>query len=107
MFVKPADAEQYLHRRSFHHNHMSKRTSFSQYRRAVLICTDTPDRVAKIERMTDKVLRSGYQFYELYHAEPKALSLSTANILNNLNEDSNTIISGQGEEQKAVTFVFP
>ena len=102
MFVKPTDADQYLHRRSHHPLHMFKSIPFSQYRRAVLICTDPTRRVENIKRITNKFLKSGYSFHELYKSEILALSISREILLDTNKENVDT-----DGEVKTITFVLP
>ena len=45
LHIKPTDANRYLNRKSYHSQHTFRATPFSQFRRAVLICSDSIDRV--------------------------------------------------------------
>ena len=81
MFVKPTDSARYLHRRSDHSLHMFKAIPFSQFRRAVVICTGTTQRDQCLEIMMKKFIDSGYKPQELITAKERALALDRAFIL--------------------------
>ena len=111
MYIKPTDSMQYIHRRSFHPEHMFRSLPYSQYRRAVILCSDPVQRVQHIKRMTEKILKSGYHFHELYLAELRALSLSREELLKSINQDGNKIKPEEqesyGNGPKTTTFVLP
>ena len=51
MFVKPTDSSRYLNRRSDHSQHTFRGIPFSQFRRAVVICSNFGEKINCIERM--------------------------------------------------------
>ena len=81
LFVKPTDASRYLNRRSDHGPHTFKSTPFSQFRRAVVICSNENDRNQSILYMEKKFLDSGYKQTEIDAAKEKALCLNRETIL--------------------------
>ena len=81
LFVKPTDASRYLNRRSDHGPHTFKSTPFSQFRRAVVICSNDDDRNQSILYMAKKFMDSGYKQTEIDVAKEKALSLNRETIL--------------------------
>ena len=90
LFIKPTDASRYLHRRSDHRPHTFRSTTFSQFRRAVVICSNKDERVQAISYMARKFVNSGYKQAEIDTAQEKALHLDRMEILKTLprpNED--------------------
>ena len=81
MFVKPTDASRYLHRRSDHGTHTFRSTPFSQFRRAIVICSKEEDRVRSIMYMAKKFTDSGYKQAEIDIAKDKALKLDRNELL--------------------------
>ena len=81
LFVKPTDASRYLHRRSDHGSHTFRSAPFSQFRRAVVICSNPVERNQSILYMAKKFLDSGYKKIEIDAAKEKALSLDRMKIL--------------------------
>ena len=81
LFVKPTDSPTYLNRRSYHSQHVFKSLPYSQFRRAVLVCSDPSDRAAAIEYMQDKYLKCGYKEEDLNQAKSLALALDRGVIL--------------------------
>ena len=81
MYIKPTDSHRYLNRRSYHSKHTFSGMPFSQFRRAVLICSDIVDRDYHIQRMYDKFLNSGYKEEHLIAARDRAISLNRCDIL--------------------------
>ena len=81
VFIKPTDADRYLHRRSDHSAHGFKGIPTSQYRRAVIICSNVDDRLACINYMEQKFIRSGYTEEELKEPKGKALLMDREEIL--------------------------
>ena len=81
LFVKPTDSMRYLHRRSDHSPHMFKAIPYSQFRRAVVICSSDKERDLHIDRMKRKFLDSGYYDSELDAAKTRALKIDRKSIL--------------------------
>ena len=81
MFVKPTDATRYLHRRSDHSPHTFKSMPFSQFRRAVVLCTNQDDKIQCINYIANKLLNSGFKDTEIENAREKALKLDRQAIL--------------------------
>ena len=81
LFIKPTDSPVYLNRRSFHSKHSFRSLPYSQFRRAVVICSNCTDRVDSINYMYGKFLTCGYSEVELYINKFKALSLCRETIL--------------------------
>ena len=59
LFVKPTDSPTYLKRRSYHNQHVFKALPYSQFRRAVVVCSDISDREEAIVRQIHKVWLQG------------------------------------------------
>ena len=76
LFVKPTDASRYLNRRSEHGPHTFKSTPFSQFRRAVVICSNENNRNHSILYMAKKCLDSSYEQTEIDAAKENALRLN-------------------------------
>ena len=81
MYVKPTDASRYLHRRSDHGSHTFRSTPFSQFRRAIVICSNEEDQTKSIAYMSKKFIDSGYKQTEIDVAREKALQLDRNEIL--------------------------
>jgi len=81
MYIKPTDSARYLHRRSAHSQHVFSGIPFSQYRRAVVICSKEENKLESINRMEKKFTDSGYGQEDLQTAKAKALLLDRAAIL--------------------------
>ena len=81
MYIKPTDSARYLHRRSGHSRHTFTGIPFSQFRRAVVICSTENEKQQCIERMEKKFVDSGYAAEDLQEAKEKALALDRRSIL--------------------------
>ena len=81
LYVKPTDAKRYLHRKSDHSPHTFRSTPFSQFRRAVVICSDPNDRDHFMNNMMCKFVDSGYKKDELVVAQNKALQIDRTAVL--------------------------
>ena len=75
LYTKPTDASRYLHRRSDHGLHTFTSIPFSQFRRAVVLCSNTFERDESIEYISQKLRDSGYKTEEIENAKTKALEL--------------------------------
>ena len=102
LYVKPTDAKRYLHRKSDHSRHTFKSTPYSQFRRAVVICSDPDDRDHFLNVMLLKFIDSGYARDELFAAKEKALLIDRVEVLRNASLD--TLNSETGND--ALTFVI-
>ena len=76
LFVKPTDSPTYVHRRSYHNQHVFKSLPYSQFRRAVVIWSEPTDRQEAVDYMYDKFVKCGYSEEELDSAKATALSLN-------------------------------
>ena len=83
MFVKDTDSARYLHRRSGHSEHTFTGIPFSQFRRAVVICSTEEYKLECIERMQKKFIGSGYREDDLEQSKIRALQLDRISVLNN------------------------
>ena len=81
LFVKPTDSPTYLNCRSYHNQHVFKSLPYSQFRRAVVVCSDPSDRVEAIDYMYGKFLKCGYRPEDLDEAKSVALGLNRSQIL--------------------------
>ena len=81
MFVKPTDASRYLHRRSDHALHTFKSIPYSQFRRAVVLCSEPEERIQCIDYIAEKLKNSGYKPDEIFNAKKKALALNRDELL--------------------------
>ena len=81
MFVKPTDATRYLNRRSDHSPHTFYSIPFSQFRRAVVLCSDENDKTRCMDYITEKLKNSGYKPSEIQSAREKAMKLERNDIL--------------------------
>ena len=77
VFIKPTDSKRYLNRRSDYSSHVYRGIPFSQFRRAVVICSDDTERQKSIDYMEKKFLDSGYSPSELQECKTKALALDS------------------------------
>ena len=102
LFVKPTDASRYLHRRSDHGSHTFRSTPFSQFRRAVVICSKEEDRTHSIMYMAKKFIDSGYRQAEIETAKEKALLLDRNEILGT----SRPIEDLSSQPNRQLTFVI-
>ena len=81
MYVKPTDATRYLHRRSDHSPHTFRSIPFSQFRRAVVLCSDPVEKLKCVEYISKKLANSGFKPQEISTAKTKALKLNRNAIL--------------------------
>ena len=102
MFVKPTDASRYLHRRSDHGSHTFRSTPYSQFRRAIVICSSEEDRMQSITYMAKKFIDSGYKQAEIDTAREKALKLDRGEILGT----TKPIKDLQSQSSRQLTFVI-
>ena len=102
LYIKPTDAKRYLHRKSDHSLHTFKSTPYSQFRRAVVICSDPDDRDYFINVMLLKFIDSGYARDDLIAARDKALLIDRMDVLRNANLD----IPNAQAESDSLTFVI-
>ena len=102
LFVKPTDAQRYLHRKSDHSLHTFRSTPFSQFRRASVICSDPADRDYFIDNMMLKFIDSGYKEDDLLLARNKARLIDRNAVLNAANND----IDVQKKKNDANTLTF-
>ena len=102
LFVKPTDASRYLHRRSDHGSHTFRSAPFSQFRRAVVICSNDVDKNQSISYMAKKFLDSGYHQTEVDTAKEKALSLDRMEIFKKYGSKP----SSRKQSTKQLTFII-
>ena len=100
MYVKPTDASRYLHRRSDHGGHTFRSIPYTQFRRAVLLCSETDKRNECIEYIADKLRNSGYKPDEIENAKKKALCLSR----NDLLKPKKKVVDDETDAPKQLTF---
>ena len=100
MYVKPTDASRYLHRRSDHSPHTFRSIPFSQFRRAVVLCSDPQEKLKCIEYIGQKLKNSGFKKDEIDEAKKKALSLNRDIILT-----TDRLQSKQNDDKK-LTFLI-
>ena len=81
MFVKPTDATRYLNRRSDHSPHTFQSIPFSQFRRAVVLCSDKRETMKCMDYISEKLVNSGFKAIEIQTAKEKALKLDRDVIL--------------------------
>ena len=81
IFVKPTDSPTYLHRRSYHNSHVFKSVPTSQFKRAIIICSNHDDQIEAINYMYQKFISCDYSKEELDIAKTKALLLNRNNLL--------------------------
>ena len=101
VFIKPTDSKHYLNRRSDHSRHVFKGIPYSQFRRAVVICSSTAEREKSIDYMEGKFLASGYETSELQVCKDKALELNREQIL----AEHKTCRESRGDEN-VLTYVI-
>ena len=77
-------------------------TPFSQFRRAVVICSNEDDRIQSIQHMRKKFMDSGYKKDEIDIAQKKALLLCRKEILGT----SSRPTGPQSIDQRQLTFVM-
>ena len=99
MYVKPTDASRYLHRRSDHAKHTFKSIPFTQFRRAVLLCSEPEDKHKCMDYIAEKLRNSGYKEIEIELARKKALCLERKDLLKPKKKETNDEVS-----QKQLTF---
>ena len=105
IFIKPTDSPNLLNRESYAPCHLFKSIPYSQYRRAVVICSNSSLKLKQFDRITSKLISNGYSVNELKIAQDKANLLDRTSILNYKNKD-NDILNNQNEVPKTVmTFV--
>ena len=75
LYVKPTDATRYLNRRSDHSPHTFQSMPFSQFRRAVILCTDPAEKIQCMEYVAEKLINSGFKAEEIENAKQKAMRL--------------------------------
>ena len=81
LYVKPTDASRYLHRRSDHALHTFTSIPFSQFRRAVVLSSDTRQRDKSLNYIALKLKDSGYKNEEIEAARVRALQLDRDDVL--------------------------
>ena len=101
MYVKPTDASRYLHRRSDHSPHTFRSIPFSQFRRAVVLCSDPGEKLKCIDYISKKLVNSGFKAEEISNARTKALSLDRNAILTAGRKEST-----KQKNQKQLTFLI-
>ena len=111
LFVKPTDSPTYLNRRSYHNHHVFKSLPYSQFRRAVVICSDPSDRQEAVNYMYDKFTKCGYSEEELNSAKETALSLNREQILGTTSSNQPPVnpppsTSTTGPPPRTLTFVM-
>ena len=102
LFIKPTDAKRYLHRKSDHSMHTFRSTPYSQFRRAMILCSEPCDQQHFVDYMLRKFVDSGYKEHELQCQKVKALQIDRNAVLNNAT--NNNIISKNKED--TLTFVI-
>ena len=85
LFIKPTDAKRYLHLKSDHSMHTFRSTPYSQFRRAMILCSEQCDQRFFIDYMLRKFKDSGYKEDELQCQKSKALQIDRLAIVNNAN----------------------
>jgi hypothetical protein len=99
MYIKPTDSARYLQRRSAHSQHVFSGIPYSQYRRAVVICSKDEDKLHSIDRMEKKFMESGYGQEDLQAAKAKVLLLDRASVL------AGTVESSKNKGIEVMAFV--
>ena len=102
LFIKPTDAKRYLHRKSDHSPHTFKSTPYSQFSRAIILCSDQTDQRYFIDYMFKKFRDSGYKDEELEREKVKALKINRLAILDGANSNSNV----KKTKEDTLTFVI-
>ena len=90
LYVKPTDATRYLHRRSDHGKHTFRSIPYSQFRRAVVLCSKEEDRIKSIQYMSDKFIKSGYSQEEVDAAKRRSSLINREDILA-IDNDTNAL----------------
>ena len=103
LFVKPTDAQRYLHRKSDHNWHTFRSIPYSQFRRTVVACSDPSDREYYINHMMSKFIESGYSEKELVAAKERALLIDRAEVLRNSAIDKFDVLQ---KDNDTLTFVI-
>ena len=103
MYVKPTDATRYLHQRSDHSPHTFYSIPFSQFRRAVVLCSNPNEKLMCIDYIAEKLVNSGFQNKEIEIAKEKALKLDRDVLLAKSKERKSQPIP---EEDKQLTFLI-
>jgi hypothetical protein len=101
VYIKPTDSDRYLNRRSDHSSHVFKGIPYSQFRRAVVICSSETARRTSIDYMEKKFIRSGYSVSEVQECKSRALALNRTTIL-----AEHRRITDQIEDDNILTFVI-
>ena len=81
IYIKPTDSPNLLNRGSFASPHIFKSLPFSQFRRAVVICSSEESRDSHLERIFKKLVDNGYHEEELQEAKERALALDRQSII--------------------------
>ena len=90
MYVKPTDATRYLNRRSDHSPHTFSSIPFSQFRRAVVLCSDEVETRSCMDYINNKLVNSGFKNEEIQNAREKAMKLNRSEILEDKRESRKT-----------------
>ena len=101
MYVKPTDASRYLNRRSDHARHTFKSIPYTQFRRAVLLCSEDAEKMACMDYIVKKLENSGYKTNEIEDAKKRALSLNRYDLLKPRVKRSQ---KDDAEDQRQITF---
>ena len=100
MYIKPTDASRYLHRRSDHARHTFKSIPFTQFRRAVLLCSEAEQRIGCMNYIAEKLKNSGYKMKEIDDAKMRALNLNRQDLIQPRRRKDKT----ENVNQKQLTF---
>ena len=100
MYIKPTDASRYLHRRSDHARHTFKSIPFTQFRRAVLLCSEAEQRIGCMDYIAEKLKNSGYKMKEIDDAKMRALNLNRQDLIQPRRRKDKT----ENVNQKQLTF---
>ena len=103
LFVKPTDAQRYLHRKSDHSWHTFRSIPYSQFRRTVVVCSDPSDRDHFINHMMSKFTESGYSEKELVASKERALLIDRAEVLRKSAIDNSDVPQ---RDSDSLTFVI-
>ena len=104
LFVKPTDAQCYLHRKSDHSLHTFRSIPYSQFRRTVVACSDPSDREYFINHMMSKFIESGYGEKELVSAKERALQIDRSEVLRKSVDDNFDRL--ERDDSNTLTFVI-
>ena len=102
MFVKPTDASRYLNRRSDHSPHTFYSIPFSQFRRAVVLCSETSEKMKCLQYISDKLVNSGFKTNEIQKAKEKAMNLDRTKIISTDTQQR----PNKSEDAKQLTFLI-